>query len=600
MHVATLIVLVLAVGLASQWVAWRLRLPAIVVLITAGIVLGPVAGVIEIGLSAYEFAELIGLGVALILFEGGMDLRLKELRRVGRGVGRLTLLGPPLAWAFGAAAAHYVGGLSWAVASVLGAILVVTGPTVILPLIRQARLNKDSASLLKWEGIVNDPVGVLLAVLTFQYVTGAGEGVGAALAGLASALVAAAVLGGAGGWLTGATFRRGLVPEHLKAPVLTVLVVVVYWASNLVQHEAGLLSVTAMGMVLGNMPLVERETLRHFKENLTVVLLSVLFVVIPAQLQLADFAVLDMRALLFVAAVLFVVRPAAIGLSLIGSKVRNQDKVLLAWIAPRGIVAAATASLFGPALFDAGHADAERLLPLVFVIILATVLAHGFSIGPLTRRLGLASARENGLLVVGASRFTHAFADALQRLKVDVLVADGAFAKLQPLRSSGIPAFYGEVLSEQAEEALETMHLSHLLCATDNDFYNALVCKAWGERFGRHRALQLATHQESSHAAKRMTLQQRGYLAFHAEADFETLQQRLDEGWTIRATALTAAYDLRDLKARLHKDESPAVLLAAVGPDGALRLHSVEHPIEPAAGWRVLTFGPPGDGRPRA
>lgn len=592
MHVATLILLVLSVGLASQWLAWRLQVPAIVVLIGAGIVLGPVTGIIDPGLSPSGFSELIGLGVAIILFEGGMALQLGELRRVGRGVGRLTILGPPLAWALGALAAHSVAGLSWPVAWVLGAILVVTGPTVILPLIRQARLNKDSASLLKWEGIVNDPVGVLLAVLTFQYFTVRGDGVADALAGLGVAIAAAGALGGAGGWLTGAAFRRGAVPEHLKAPVLMVLVLLVYWASNLVQHEAGLLSVTVMGVVLGNLPLVERESLRHFKENLTVVLLSALFLVIPSQLSLEDLALIDGRAAAFVLAVLVLVRPLAIGIALFGAEVRREDKVLLGWIAPRGIVAAATASLFGPALVEAGYPDAERLLPFAFLIILATVLAHGFTIGPLTRRLGLAARRANGLLVVGANAWTRALTQALLKLDVPVLVADGAFARLRGFRRDGAEAFYGEVLSEEAEEELETQHLSHLLCATDNDFYNALVCKAWGPRFGLHRTLQLATHQESSDAAKRMTLQQRGYLAFDGAADYETLQRRLDDGWTVQTTELTDAYGIEDLEERRGAVGEAWVLLGGIAPDGALRLHSVEQPIAPEAGWRVLTFGP--------
>ena len=197
---ASLLLLVLAAGSASQWLAWATRLPAIVVLIAIGLLLGPVTGVIDIGMSQGELGELIGLGVAIILFEGGMDLKLGEFRRVGHGVGRLTLVAPPIAWLLGSVAAHYLAGLSWPVAMVLGAILVVTGPTVILPLLRQARLNKESASLLKWEGIVNDPTGVLLAVLTFQYLT-IGGGFANTAMGLAAAIAAAAVFGGLGGWV---------------------------------------------------------------------------------------------------------------------------------------------------------------------------------------------------------------------------------------------------------------------------------------------------------------------------------------------------------------------------------------------------------------
>ena len=278
MHAATLLLIVLAAGLASQWLAALLKMPAIVVLIASGLLLGPVSGVIHISLSQAELTELIGLGVAIILFEGGMDLKLGEFRRVGHGIGRLTIVAPPLAWLLGTLAAHFLAGLSWPVSAVLGAILVVTGPTVILPLLRQARLNKESASLLKWEAIVNDPVGVLLAVLTFQFFTISGGGWAATLTGLGAAIGAAAVLGGLGGWATGWLYRRGAVPEHLKPPILMVLMLAVYWLSNLVQHEAGLLSVTVMGVVLGNVELVERESLQRFKANLTVVLLSVLFI----------------------------------------------------------------------------------------------------------------------------------------------------------------------------------------------------------------------------------------------------------------------------------------------------------------------------------
>ena len=300
MQMATVLLIILVSGLASQWLAAQIRLPAIVVLIAVGLLLGPVTGTIDLQLPAVELTEMIGLGVAIILFEGGMDLKTSEFRREGHGIGRLTLLAPPMAWLLGGLAAHYVAGLSWPVSWVLGAILVVTGPTVILPLLRQARLNKDSASLLKWEGIVNDPVGVLLAVLTFQYFTLSHGGWAQVALGMGSAIAAALVFGGLGGWVTGWLYRRGSIPTHLKAPMLLVLVLVCYWASNRIQHEAGLLSVTLMGLVIGNMKLVERETLRRFQENLTVVLLSVLFIVIPSQLDVAQLAQIDWRVGLFV------------------------------------------------------------------------------------------------------------------------------------------------------------------------------------------------------------------------------------------------------------------------------------------------------------
>jgi CPA1 family monovalent cation:H+ antiporter len=592
MHVATLILIILCAGLAGQWLAWRLGLPAIVVLITSGLLLGPLSGIIELGLSQTELTELIGLGVAIILFEGGMDLKLGEVRRVGHGVGRLTILGPPLAWIFGALAAHFIAGLSWPVAWVLGAILVVTGPTVILPLLRQARLNKESAALLKWEGIVNDPVGVLMAVLIFQYFTLAGNDWPEVITGLGSAIAVATVLGGLGGWLTGRLYRRGVVPPHLKAPLLMVLVLAVYWASNLIQHEAGLLTVTIMGLVIGNMELVEREPLRHFKENLTIVLLSVLFIVIPSQLKISQLELLDWRVAAFVLAVLLLVRPLSIGIATLGAPMRRKDKQLLAWIAPRGIVAAATAGIFGPAMVAAGYPDAAALLPIVFLIIIVTVLVHGLTLGPLARKMSLAAKEENGLLIVGASPWTMALAQTLKTLNVDVVVTDGSYQRLKPIRMDGIKVYYGEILSEHAQHELEDEHLSFLLCATDNHYYNALVCKAQGYEFGHHRTFQLAPHQESDQEQKRLTLQQRGYFAFKPPTDFYTLEQRLRDGWTLQSSRLSKDFDLDRLKSRLGEPGDDWVLLGSLSPQKKLHLYSNEQSCKPTTDWTLLYFSP--------
>ncbi|MCW8906731.1 MAG: sodium:proton antiporter [Sedimenticola sp.] len=585
-------IIILCAGLASQWLAWQIRLPAIVVLIASGLLLGPVSGIIELGLSQTELTELIGLGVAIILFEGGMDLKLGEIRRVGHGVGRLTILGPPLAWLFGALAAHYIVGLSWPVAWVLGAILVVTGPTVILPLLRQARLNKESASLLKWEGIVNDPLGVLLAVLTFQYFTNAGSGWQQTVAGLGMAILAAFVLGGLGGWITGWLYRRGSLPAHLKPPALMVLVLAAYWVSNLVQHEAGLLTVTVMGLVIGNMKLVERQSLRHFKENLTIVLLAVLFIVIPSQLKVEQLELLDWRVAAFVLTVLLLVRPLAIYLATLGAPMRGKDKLLLAWIAPRGIVAAATAGVFGPALVAAGYPDAAALLPIVFLIIIVTVLAHGLTLGPLARKMSLAAEEENGLLIVGASPWTQALAQALKNLDVDVVVVDGSYQRLKPIRMAGIKVYYGEILSEHAEHELEDEHLSFLLCATDNPYYNALACKAQGHEFGHHRTFQLAPHREAGHEQKRLTLQQRGYFAFEPPMDFYTLQQRLRDGWTVQSSRLSKDFDLDRLKSKLGEPGDDWVLLGGLSPQGKLQIYSSEQGFKPTTGWTLLYYSP--------
>ncbi|MDH6594130.1 transcriptional regulator with XRE-family HTH domain [Variovorax sp. TBS-050B] len=358
------------------------------------------------------------------------------------------------------------------------------------------------------------------------------------------------------------------------------------------QHEAGLLTVTVMGVVIGNMELVERESLQHFKESLTVVLLSVLFIVIPSQLQPSQLGLVDWRMAAFVLAVMLLVRPLAIGLATVGAPMRRQDRLLLAWIAPRGIVAVATAGLFGPALVQAGHADAEKLLPTTFLIVMATVLCHGLSLGRIARRLGLAAGRETGLLIVGASPWTCALARMLQRLQIEVLVVDRQYEALKRARMQGIEVFYGEFLSEQTEESLEVQHLSYLLCATENDSYNALVCKAQGRRMGHHRTFQLAAGRGSGQAAGALSLQQRGYLAFHEGVTYAALEARLEAGWTIQATNLTRAYGWAELTERMGKPGEDWWLIGGVSPGGAFRIYSSEQPFKADAGWTVICFAP--------
>ncbi len=590
MHAATTLVIIVVAGLVAQWIASRLRLPGILLMIGAGIVLGPVTGVVQIHTEQAELTELIGLGVAIILFEGALDLRLAEFRRVGSGVRRLTVVGAPLAWGLGTVAAHHVGGLDWPTAWVLGAILVVTGPTVILPLLRQERLAKTTGSLLKWEGIVNDPIGVLLAVLTFQYFTLAGGGLPDAALGLGKAIIAAVVLGGGIGFVVAQVFRRGWVSAHLKAPLLMVIVLSVFWGSNQVQHEAGLLAVTVMGVVVGNSKLVERARILHFKSSLTVVLLAILFIVIPTQLTLDDVRALDWRAAAFVAVVLFVLRPATVWLATIGAGVGWRDRLLLGWIAPRGIVAAATAGVFGPALVLAGHEDAAALLPIVFSVIAVTVLLHGFTLGPLARRLGLAAGARNGLLIIGSSTFALQLAKALAKADVPVLVADGSYRRSEPLRRAGVDVWAGEILSEHGEHDFDTSHLSHALAATDNDYYNAIAARSQTAAFGSNRSLQLAMQPEN----QSLPIERRGHYAFDRTLDFFELQERLDAGWEVRGMEVTADGWEADAAA-LGEPESDWMLLASVTSAGALRVHSYAHPTTPRPEWTAIVFAAPSD-----
>jgi len=255
-------------------------------------------------------------------------------------------------------------------------------------------------------------------------------------------------------------------------------------------------------------------------------------------------------------------------------------------------VAAATAGIFGSALVAAGYPDAALLLPITFAVIIATVLAHGLSIGVVARRLGLAAAGDNGLLIVGASPWSSALAAALNRLGVNVLLVDGAYARLREARMDGTPVYYGEILSDHAEHTLEAQHLSHLLCATENEFYNALVCKAQGRRFGHHRTFQLATDKAAGKALKDVQLQQRGFFAFDPTANLGILSERLTQGWTMQSTKLTKNHGWVEFAARMGESGQNWMLLGGVSPSGAFRLYSKEQPFKLEVGWMALYFAP--------
>ncbi len=591
-HISIVIVTVAALGVAAQWVAWRLKMPAIIFLAVFGLIAGPGLDLIQPSEDFGEFLRpVVGLCVAIILFEGGLSLQLNELKEAASGVRRLVYVGAPLAWVTCALCARLIGGLDWAVALVFGAIMVVTGPTVIMPMLRQAGLNRRTASYLKWEGIVNDPIGALLAVLVFQFFIfqQSGSGWAEVLSGIGLAIASSLVLGGFGGYAIARAMRAGLVPEYLKSPVLLGLVLVVFEVSNLVQHEAGLLSVTVMGIVVGNMNLPGIGDLRRFKEYITIMLVSVVFVSLTADLDVGTLDDIGWRGVALILAVMFVARPISIMLATVGAGMEFRERVLLSWIAPRGIVAAATAGLMGPGLVDAGY-PAEVLLPLVFAVIFATVFSHGLTLNWLSGKLGLASPHRDGVLIVGASPWTVELASTLKNMDVNVLIADSSWHSLRPARLAGIPVFYGEILSEFAEESVELAHIRTVLAATSNDAYNALVCTALAPEIGQQRVLQLALGgTDPEEDPRSLARPRRGGVAFDSDAYFESLWRNYVRGWKFSRTRITDEYDYATFV-----DDLPEGALQILMMHGSERVEFIAAGVnpEPDPGTTIVYFAP--------
>ena len=581
-----------AAGIGAQWAAWRVRIPAIALLLVAGFVLGPMTGYLNPQQSFGDlYRPIIALAVAIILFEGGLTLNFKEIKETSLAVRRIILIGGPMVWVMSALAAHYAAGLVWPAAIILGAILVVTGPTVIMPLLRQAQLGPRPASLLRWEAIVNDPIGALFAVLAYEtYLVLHGSHDAASLFGT---VILGAVVAVGGGYLAGkaiaTAFVGGRVPEYLKAPVLLAVVLFVYALSDKVLEESGLLTVTVMGITLANSRMASLTELRRFKETITVLLVSGLFIMLTASLDLNALKSLGWGAAAFVALILFIVRPIAIFTATIGTGLDIKERALVAWIAPRGIVAVAVSGLFGTALTDLGIEDGSRLTTLTFAVVASTILLHGFTLGPMASWLGLKSAEKPGLLIIGGSKWTDALASKLKDIDVPVLIADSNWNHIRAARLDDIETFFGEVLSEAAHHDIIFNRYSHLLAATDNDAYNALVCTEFGPEMGRGHVFQIGkVREESERQALSFTLG--GRSPFKPGREFSDLRSEMWMGWTFQSTTLTEEYDYDSYM--VDRLDNNSVLLW-VKPNGTIVFKEGRHGNEPDKSDTIIAFGPP-------
>ncbi len=588
---AVAIALIGVLGTGAQWIAWRFHIPAIVILTLAGLLAGPAFGVLD---PSEAFGELldpfVGLAVAVILFEGGLRLRRPDSDAVP-GIWRLCTIGLVLAFVFGTAAGIYVGQLSRPTAMVLGAILVVTGPTVITPLLRQAKLQQRTANLFLWEGIINDPLGALLAVVVFEFYAGLEHGstTSTVVSSLLFGLGSGAGIGVLIGWAIGASFGRGSVPEFLKSPMLLMAVVFVYTAANQVHEEAGLLAVTVMGAVIGNMGLASISELTRFKEAITVTLVSGVFIVLSADMDVSRILQLDPRLIGLLFAFLFLVRPASVFLATIGAGMPLADRLLLGWIAPRGIVAAAVAGVFGPRLVEFGYQDAELLVPFVFSFVVLTVVLHGFSLGRLARALGVGGGGREGLLIVGASQWTTEFARTLGELEVPVVLTDTVWNRLRPARLANVPVHFGEVLAEDAEQVLPLHTLATVLAATENDAYNSLVCVHFGPELGRAHVFQVASLAVVENEDRNVQRPLRGRLLHSSDADTYRLNRRLTDGWVFHATNITKEYGFEDWQRDAADDAMP---IAVVKKNGGFALQSAKLPVKPEDGDVLVSFTP--------
>lgn len=596
-HVITILAGIGLIALASQWVAWAVRLPAILFLLVAGLFAGPVTGWLDPdALFGDLLFPLVSLSVAVILFEGALTLDLQQIRGHGRVLRNLVSIGLLVTWLITTLAAHYLVGFVWPIAVLFGAVTVVTGPTVIVPMLRTVRPNAAVANVLRWEGIVIDPIGALLAVLVFQFIVSGRGGVafGETLLNFGAMLGIGIVLGLSAGQALGEILRRHWLPEYLHNIGTLAIVFGVFALSDALKHESGLLTVTVMGMWLANMRDVHIDEILDFKESLSILLISGLFIILAARIDFHDFTLLGWGALGVFLVIQFIARPAKVLVSAWGSKLSWGERGLLAWIAPRGIVAAAVAALFALRLESADDpalaAQAELLVPLTFAVILGTVVLQSATARLVASWLKVAEPAPRGVLIVGANPVARAIGKALIHQHFLVVLTDTVWRNVRAARMDGLNVYYGNPASEHADRHLNLIGIGRLLALSPYGELNALANLKYRVEFGRDKVYTIQTAEdELSPEQLRVGERHRGYKLFGEDVTYNKLASMLSEGGEIRSTKLSESFDFHAYQSRYR---GKAVPLFAVTPSGKLELFVAGGKLEPGTGWTLVALVP--------
>ncbi len=539
---------IIILGILAQWVAWKFKIPAILPLILIGLFVGPISTLISSngvqwlqpiwngknGLFPGEnLFYFVSLAVGIILFEGGLTLKRGEISKVGPVIGKLISIGAVITFVGAGVAAHYVFGLNWRISFLFSALIIVTGPTVITPILRNIPLKKDVSAVLKWEGILIDPIGALIAVLVFEFISVEGDSgyTKQALLDFGKIIIIGFAFGVSGGYALYLSIKKRVVPHYLSNVVSLSAVLAIFVISDLFAHESGLLAVVVMGMFLGNSDLPSLKELLYFKESLSVLLISILFILLAANISLDDLLLIyNWKTAILLAIVIFLLRPLSVFLSTIGSSLKTNEKLFISWVGPRGIVAAGISSLFGTKLVLKGEVGAEYITPLVFAVVLVTVLLNATTARFIASLLGVFLEKSEGILIVGASKVSRLIATYLQKHNRHVVLVDSNHLNINRAKELGLEAINLNIYADDLTDNIELNDVGYLLAMTGSDEINKQAINRFGKYFGENGTFRLMTSEELRNrhnlSAKELFSYTHDYLRFTEVAqDYPSIQE---------------------------------------------------------------------------
>ena len=575
-------------ALICQWLAWWIKLPAILFLLVAGILVGPVFGwILPDDLFGNLLFPFISLAVAVVLFEGSLTLRFSEIKGLEHVVRRLVSSGLLITWTVTTLATYWLLDFSLELAILFGALTVVTGPTVIVPMLRSVRPTTHVANILRWEGIVIDPIGALLAVLVFQFIIAGidADAFGSTLLTFGGQIITGLSLGAAAGYLLGLALRHQWLPVYLHNLATLSIVLGIFTLANELQHESGLLTVTVMGIWLANMKQVDTEDILNFKESLSLLFISGLFIILAARVNLDQFLILGWPAVGVLLAMQFIARPLKILAATWNTSLRWQERALLGWIAPRGIVAAAISALFAIQLEQQGYTQASLLVPLTFMVIIGTVAFQSLTARPLALWLKVADPEPRGFLIVGANPVARTIAAVLDKHGFHTLLADSNWGNIRAALIEGRQTYYGNVVSEQADRQLDLVGIGRMLVLSPHQEINCLAAMRYRSEFSDRNVYSLQVEAEDDE--QQLSRPRCGRTAFGENVSYSQLAEMLSLGAKIHSTRLTEEFDFDDYYKRQY---ARAVLLFALTPRGNLRVFSPSEEFHPSPGWTIISL----------
>tara|TARA_B110000091_G_C13812838_1_gene476101 strand:- start:137 stop:1966 length:1830 start_codon:yes stop_codon:yes gene_type:complete len=545
---------IIILGILAQWFAWKFKIPAILPLILIGLLVGPIAAAylsddgtkwiepiwngkkgLFPGDNLYYF---VSLAISIILFEGGLTLKRNEIKNVGPVITKLITLGSAITFFGAGIVTHLVFGLGWDLSFLFSGLIIVTGPTVITPILRNIPLKKDVSTVLKWEGILIDPIGALVAVLVFEFISVGGGGgfTKTALIEFGKILLFGTTFGFTFAHGLAYLINKKLIPHYLLNVVSLSTVLLVFVQSELFAHESGLLAVVVMGMVLGNGKLKYLKELLYFKETLSILLISMLFILLAANINIEDLMLLyTWKTLVLFSIVVFIIRPLAVFASAYKSNLEFKEKLFISWVGPRGIVAAGIASLFGSKLLKEGVEGAEYITPLVFMVVLGTVLLNATTARLFAKIVGVFLKSSDAILIVGASDPARLIARFLRDKGKRVILIDANKNFIEEALKDGMEAFNVNVYDDDLTDNIELNDVGYLLAITASDAVNKHAISTFSKVFGEHGAFKLATSDE----AKEATIEERKSF-FTPNDDFINLSEAFRENPTINEVKITS------------------------------------------------------------